>query len=476
MYTEIFRKQYGETSEKFNDKIIYSKNNEDIILLMSEVCKSLEILKEIKFIKCTLNPMNKIYKNGNKENKIDIEESRLSKLQIEFQIKTEDEKVDIVKELYFPQLIDNSYFLINGTRFFPVFQLVDSETYRTKDSITLKTLLMPLIIRYTNSFLKDKNNKLDLISKTLKLDLFRSKIPVFQYYFAKMGVEKTIEYFDFPIEVNNAENKDDYIDCLEFQINKNISLFVDEEWFNEDIKQNSIIINSFIDSLEGRLSMERILSKDFWIKKLGSNFTKNNSNYFEKGNSILNSFERIFDETTKRVIRINEIYKKDSYSILKFIIINYNNLLKQDNMDLANKRLRLYEYLMYPLVRKFSKSIYRLLNQKNITMKSLKTIFSNIPQGFLIKSIVNNKLVRYMNEVNTIDLFSNILKGSISGPQSSGTGGNSEISDKLRILHPSMIRRIDLAATSSGEPGLSFTITPFCKITDDLHFTEEPNL
>lgn len=477
-YVGQFRKFYSDRNpEKFNNEMIYAKKREDILQLIEEVCKSLEIIDNIKFEGAELNPINTIYKNqkpSNKDISFDIEESKLQIITINFKIECDNEKVDIKKKLYFPELLENTYFLINGTKFFPVYQLCDSECYRTKDSITLKTMLMPLIVRYTNNNLKDKNEIFDIITKSLKLDLFRSKIPVFQYYFAKMGIEETIKYFNIPAKLVSSDETNKYLKThYEFFVNKTISLLIEKNWLDKDKKQNSIIVSSFLDSLEGRLSFERIYNKEFWIKKLGSNFTKNNSNFLEKGESILNSFQRILDETTKRVIRIENEYKKDSYSIVKFIIMNYNELLKQDNLDLANKRLRLYEYLMYPLVKKFSKSVYRILNQKSITMKNLKTIFSNIPEGFLIKSIVNNKLVRYMNEVNSIDLFSNMLKGSQNGPQASSSG--SGLSEKMRILHPSMIGRIDLCATSSSEPGTSFTITPFCKITDDLHFTEEPN-
>ena len=40
----------------------------------------------------------------------------------------------------------------------------------------------------------------------------------------------------------------------------------------------------------------------------------------------------------------------------------------------------------------------------------------------------------------------------------------------------SYIGRLDLCATSSNDPGSSFTVTPFCKIYDNLFFTEEPDL
>lgn len=484
MYIEKFMSKYQKKNpEKFNEDLINAKSQEDIVQLMSEACKSLEIIDGIKFLGCTYSKMNKIYKSPKKKIEVknneatsdfDIEESRLALITIKFQIQKDDETATVTKELYFPELIDNKYFLINGNRFFPIFQLTDAETYRTKNSITLKTLMMPDIIRYENVTLEADNCEATFNTRILTLDLFKNKIYIFLYYFAKMGVPKTLEYFglenivSLDNELNNSSN------VYSFQISKELFINVDKEWMDEDPKQNSIIIATLMMTMNGRITLDKVYEIEYWQRKLGSNFTKNNSNHLEKGVSILSSFERILDETTKRILRIDDIHKQDSYSIVRWIVMNYESLLRQDNMDLANKRLRLYEYLMYPLVRKFSKSVYRILNQKVVTIKSLKNSLNSIKKGFLIKEIVNNKLVRYMNNVNTIDLFSNVLKCSINGPQSSGGSGG--VSVRMRAVHESMIGRIDCCSTSSGSPGESLTITPFCILTDDLHFTEEPKI
>jgi len=122
---------------------------------------------------------------------------------------------------------------------------------------------------------------------------------------------------------------------------------------------------------------------------------------------------------------------------------------------------------------KFSTSIYRIQNSRNVTMQQLKSMF-NIQQGFLVKALVSNELIRYSNAVNSIDLFTSILKGTMSGPQSQMSGGNT-INVRYRGIHSSYLGRFDLCATAASDPGVSFTLTPFCDIYENMHFTKEPS-
>ena len=93
---------------------------------------------------------------------------------------------------------------------------------------------------------------------------------------------------------------------------------------------------------------------------------------------------------------------------------NFIELSKLDNRDLSNKRLRLYEYLVYPLLTKFSKGTYGLLNKKNPSLREIESILK-IPKGHLVSSLVKNETIRYVNTVNSYDLFSVALKATQGG-------------------------------------------------------------
>jgi hypothetical protein len=472
-------------AEKFNEDLIYNKENESILTYLDPICKTLEIIPEIKYLGSSIEPINTVYKFNKAEKNIDIEKSELQLIKMSFKISKEEKEglreEEIHKYIYFPKLIDSQYFIINGNRYYPIYQMLDSGTYRTNKALTLKTLLMPIVLREKKESFDDINgNTHNMLS--VDLDLFRNKIPFLIYFFSKFGYEETIEYFGLEDTIHILMKEDlDQLDEEElednviFMITKNISLVVDKTYFNES-KNNQLVVGTLLNCFNTRIKVDKIYEQDYWIKKLGGYFTTNNSNKQEKGEGILLSFERILDEWTKKILRTEEKNKQDTYSVVRWMATNYLTLAKQDNMNLANKRIRLYEYLLHPLLIKFSKGTYRVLNNRNAKFEKIKTIFSNIPKGFLVKKIINNELLRYDNSVNSISLFSTILRFTQSGPQSPFSSSNVNI--RYRGLHPSYLGRLGLTSTSAGDPGVSGSLTPFLELPKGhyMHFTERPEV
>ena len=202
----------------------------------------------------------------------------------------------------------------------------------------------------------------------------------------------------------------------------------------------------------------------------------------EKAVSMLLSLERILDVTTKDMIRLQDAYKENIYEVIRYMIFNFENIILINMYDLANKRMRVGEYLLSPLTLRLSNSVYRLITPaKKITVETTKQIFSAIDADYLINQINTINLVRYSNQVNpAFNLFTNILKMSKSGPQSQKSDNGSN-STSTRGMDPSYIGKIDVISTSSGEPGVSGTVTPFCKIHDpnnkkNFYFADEPSI
>ncbi|ALN97864.1 hypothetical protein Bp8pS_185 [Bacillus phage vB_BpuM-BpSp] len=498
-----FRKYHSDKNkERFNEELIYNKGNEDILKYLDPICRTLEIIPEINYKGATIERINKVYnfskrvkpeppkkeKDGKRKEKepkrekveIDIEESEFQLIKLNFEIDKKDDGTvtKIEKRLFFPKLIDSQYFVINNNRYYPIYQMLDSGTYRTNKALTLKTLLMPIVLREKKvSFDDSEGNTYNLME--VDLDLFKHKIPFLTYYLANFGYHETIKYFGYDDQIHLIQKEDldlmeDNDNTVTFMITKNIALVVNKELLED--KTHHIFVGTLMKCFNSRIKFEKIFESDYWVKKLGGNFTTNNSDKQEKGLSILLSFRRILDDWTKEVLRTEPENKEDSYAVIRWMTKNYLDLIKQDNMNLANKRLRLYEYLLHPLLYKFSTGTYRVLNNKTEKYRKILTIFSNIDEGFLINKIVNNALLRYDNSVNSVSLFPLVLKYTMSGPQSPFNSNN--VNDRYRGLHPSYLGRISLTSTSAGDPGVSGVLSPFLKLPEDanMHFTKKPEI
>ena len=152
------------------------------------------------------------------------------------------------------------------------------------------------------------------------------------------------------------------------------------------------------------------------------------------------------------------------------MIKHFNLLRKKDNLSLLNKRLRLYEYIVTPLLKRLSNNTYRILNSKTVSINKLKGIF-NISPMFLIKSMVNNELLRYSGAVNDMDLFTCALKFSNRGAQSIGEGNKKTVSIAYRGIYISHLGRLSLNSCSNSDPGMSGVLTPFVE-TDGFYFNK----
>ena len=155
MKNEIGKLYYSlyeeENPEKFNEELIYLKDQEDITTFADSIGRGMEIIPNIKYINTTKEPIRKIYNNTTAERKINVEKSVFEEVSINFLIykgeQGEDnyEERNISLKFYFPKLIDHHFFLINGIKYKMLYQLTDSGTYRNRKYLVLKNLVMPCI-------------------------------------------------------------------------------------------------------------------------------------------------------------------------------------------------------------------------------------------------------------------------------------------------------------------------------------------
>ena len=106
--------------------------------------------------------------------------------------------------------------------------------------------------------------------------------------------------------------------------------------------------------------------------------------------------------------------------------------------------------------------LFGVRNRLTHEEKSIEKIFNSLTPMFLMKNLITSQLLRTYNSTNDFNLFSAYLKGTFKGPQALGKG----VSFEQRDLNPSYVGRIGLVAASPGDPGVSFTFSPFVTVYD----------
>ena len=461
--------------EPFNEDFIFLRRNDRVLEYAEDICKALELIDGIQFVSASIETDESAFSF---KNHLDVEDSRVDLLKLKFVIDTKKEKEEreeIELKLLYPKLIDGFYYILNGNRYFPILQIIDASTYRTgTNAITLKTLLMGITVATTDRKFEDINKE-EYVSKVMQFDIFKKKINILNYFFAKFGYEGALEYFGvqdlmgvMPADQLDTDN-DDYIFT---EVGCGLMVYFAKSILHEHYEMRlAITLIELMNSCE--VNIDRLHNEDFWKRRLGSMFTKNNSNQAEKGAKILVSLERILDNRTKKVLRTKADNKENIYAISRWMCRNFDKMLRRDTANMKLKRVRCAEYNFYPLILKFSKAVYRIQNSKIVTKKALKSIFSNIKYDFLIKGIIKSEMNRYSQAVNGIDLFNSAIRYSMRGPQSLSSGkSGSSIAMKHRDLHPSQLGRVGLASGSNSDPGLSGVLTPYVTLDDNWFFID----
>ena len=105
----------------------------------------------------------------------------------------------IFKKMAFeiPTLIDGEYYYINGNRFYPIYQLLDATTFHKENSVTLKTLTLPIKLTRVPTAIFDVNGN-QYTSYIFYTDIQRKKVNMLAFFFATIGFFRTLKYFEGP--------------------------------------------------------------------------------------------------------------------------------------------------------------------------------------------------------------------------------------------------------------------------------------
>jgi hypothetical protein len=452
-------------------------HDEDLIQYLVNSCKSLEVLKYVKFLgyeyvddetKIDINEYMTTRKKSKKKTDTKymyLQDSRYGELRLKFHLNCKDESTILVKKLLVPVPDDDGYYTIKGKKYFLLYQLVDSSTYTTRQNLTLKSL-MPVTIKRNLKEYSDTNGN-SYAAPTYVIYIFRKEVDIMLFYFAKIGVKKALEYFSVSHVIKFKDNEEDKENNLYFPISSKMFLEVNKYFFDKYQYVQSMVF-MILSICTNRLSFENLEDKIYWIEKIGSMNATNAYNYYEKGMNTLTFFDRLLDETTKKILKVHDENRKNIYSVIRWMIQNFNELRKKDNLDLDNKRLRCNEYIASLLTKAFSDRVNRIIALGNkVTLDKVKEIFK-FPGDIIMQQLYKSGLLRYDDKINDMDFFSK-FRFTQKGPNSLGNKNDNNIPMKYRGIHPSYVGRVDINVCGNSDPGTSGIITPFCK-TEGLFF------
>ena len=415
-----FMKEYSNSnpnSNRLNYGLINKEYDKPLIEYINDSAKSLEVIKNIQFLGSRFVKyeseidMNKYEKRRKVDNKnkeeikyTSIEDSRVGELILKFKITFKGKSEIIEKPILVPLPDEYGYYQIKGKKYILMYQLVDASTYVTKNSVVLKSIMPIFLTR--KPFTKKDTEGYEYTCPIYSTKVFKNDITIMYFYFAKIGLTKSLRYFSVNHYIGVSNEKKDTEHFIYFQISQGFYLKVKRNAFNDSQYIRSVTF-MILNVCNSKVNINNMDCRQLWIEKIGNIFSVS-TNHYEKGKNILVFFDRMLDETTKSNLRIDPKYKKSMYSILLYMFQNFNELKKKDNMDMENKRLRDSEYIASLLNKELSKRILPVVNSgKKLTREKIKDVFK-FSGEILITQLYNSGLFRYDDQVNDMDFFSKL--------------------------------------------------------------------
>ena len=347
---ELIRKFNDENRSSFNEKL-FERSDDEIIQMLEKVILSCQrskyftlkvqnftVVEDYPTIMKMLREQESIKsdskdKDFNRYDYIALKDSDIKLLVVDYYIavkypKKENQREKTLRVLIMvPRFVDKYYFKIFGNYYCPKYQIVDGSTYNNANntakcqSVTFKSLFMATrIYRYIVDF-KFENTPTPVRGIYYNSSIFNKMVPVMKYILAKYSLLDTMNALGVPefYVTDTNPNNDDWYTLKRYKVYLSMPKYI----FDNDPVAQSLMYTVYLGISNKEYTADMLWKQIFWLKSLGESY---NSKFPEKGMSVLESLESIYDIPTKESLRLPVEHKKYIYSVLICIISDFSEL------------------------------------------------------------------------------------------------------------------------------------------------------
>lgn len=490
-----FVAQYAHKFDRcVNDDMFNRKYDRPLVEYILDTCKNLEVLPAIKLISweyitdqtkiqnSTMDKKNikdpKIKNNKTLERLAQPNRTICDLLVLHFKVTANGQTAYVTRKVRVLKQFKCGIFIRNGKEAMLLNQVVDNSTYVKSSVLNFKTALYSIKLFAVKSRIKFVDGETITVPK-FQVDLFYKESNPLLYHLAQYGLADTIEMFNLNSVMSVVDEIIDQDNYLYIQIAPKLFIEIQEKAFyaHEFIpKFVATLHDALVEDKTSSLTLKNVYDRTYWRGRLAEVFSKKRNP--DKGRRVLISFAKLMDPSSKKRLALRKHHKRNTWTIIRWMMTNYEELLKKDSNDLKHKRVRANEILAYFFDSYVTKNMYSLLNTDNPPFDKYIKLLNAINENTLIRSIQfsgkssPSSMFRYerFNDFDAIDISRYTLKGPTGL-----NGGKHEISWKYRNIYPSQYGRFDLNVCSSSDPGLTGYLTANVQLDENGYFDSSNN-
>lgn len=457
--------------DRINRDMFERKYDRPLVDYIVDACKNLEVIPGLTLeswelvtdqtkIRSTVNKKiakdPKIKNNRMLERLTQPNRTLYDMLYLHFRVKVKGHDQLVTRKVRVLKQVRGGMYIRNGKKVRILNQIVDNSTFVKGDVLNFKTKLYAIKLGTVKTKLKFTDGETASCT-CFRLDLLSKVTNPLIYYLAQYGVEDTIDMFDLSTVMSVVDNPLDEEHYMYLRASKDVYLEVHEKAFYAHPFIAFFVATLFdVMKADPAITFRDVYTKEYWMGRLSEIFSK--KRYANKALRILVSYNKIMDIGVKKQLVIRKHHKKDTFTIIRWMMTNYGELLKKDSHDLRYKRVRANEVLAYFFDKHVSKNVYSLLNTDNPPFEKYIRLLNSINEFTLLKGASgggknsSTGMFRYerYNDFDAIEIARYTLKGPTGL-----NGGKRGVSIKYRDIYVSQIGRYDLNVCSSTDPGLT---------------------